>query len=92
MTDVVAWLALLLAAGHLLCVVYLRLRERSQERQETRALRSQALDALAGVDTGWRDGRCARCGHKRDRHFKKEGCLACPMERRCVAFVPKEVR
>jgi hypothetical protein len=91
-TAVVAWVALLLAAGHILYVVYLRLREWELERQETLELRNQALNALAGVDSGWRDERCARCGHKEQHHFKREGCLACQPERRCVGFVAREVR
>ncbi len=89
MTSVVAWLALMLSAGTPLYFLVLWLLERRRERQETLELRGQALNALAGDGPGWRDNTCARCGHDLDYHFE-EGCMECPSNRRCVAFVRRE--
>jgi len=98
-TSVVAWLALMLAAGHWIYTLYwgfwlgARVKEIKAEEApppEVLELRRQALEQLAGVEPGWQDTRCARCGHDKSIHGPFSGCLQCPRERRCVGFVPRD--
>ncbi len=100
MTTVVAWLALMLAAGHWIYTLYWgfwlgsRVKEIKAEEAptpEVLELRSQALAQLAGEEDGWKSDKCARCGHPEGIHHPKEGCIFCPPARRCAHFVPRRV-
>lgn len=108
MTSVVAWLALMLAAGHWIYTLYwgfwlgARVKEIKEEEpppevappSEVLLERRDALALLAGDPMESGNPVC-RCGHEASWH-SAEGCLICRMDhwrkKACVLFAPRDDR